>query len=100
MEQYNISAPVVGDERPHPLRKKRNQPEPQRHQWVDAWKAAKASSLKALVERTIECVHHYEEHTRARVRARRPSDEWHHLKRIDAIVCNLAHAVLLPPPTG
>jgi hypothetical protein len=24
----------------------------------------------------------------------------HHLRRVEAVICNLAHAALFPPPTG
>ena len=57
-------------------------------------------NLKTLVDRTVASVRHHEEHTKARIRARREVDERHHIRRIEAVVCNLAHAVLLPPPTG
>ena len=93
-------ASAPDSERPRTSRKKPKKPEPQRHQWFDAWKLAKGGGLRTLVERTVAFVRHHEQHTKARARARRPVDEAHHLKRIEAVVCNLAHAVLMPPPTG
>jgi hypothetical protein len=74
--------------------------QPQRHQWFDAWKTAKGDGPRRLVDATAAFLAHHEEHTKARARARRPDDQANHLKRIEAVVCNLAHAVLLPPPTG
>ena len=81
-------------------RKKPKRSEPQRHQWFDAWKVAKAGGLKALVDSTVQLISHHEARTRARTRARRAVDETHHLRRVEAVICNLAHAVLFPPPTG
>ncbi len=72
---------------------------PQRHQWFDAWKTAKGDGLKILVEATLAFVAHHEGHTKSRVRARRAVDDEHHRRRVEAVVCNLAHAVLIPPPT-
>jgi hypothetical protein len=73
---------------------------PARHQWFDPWKTATGANLKTLVDRTVASVRHHEEHTKARARARREVDERHHIRRIEAVICNLAHAVLLTPPTG
>src|SRR5262245_622365 len=72
----------------------------ERHQWFDPWKVAKGDNLKTLVETIAASVRRHEKDTDARSRARRKADERHHVRRIEAIVCNLAHAVLLPPPTG
>lgn len=73
---------------------------PERQQWFDPWKIAIRDNFKTLVEGTGASVRHHEEHTKARGRARRAADKRHHIRRIEAVVCNLAHAVLLPPPTG
>ena len=81
-------------------RRKPKRPAPQRHQWFDAWMMARGDGLKALVNDTVAFLDHHETHTRSRTRARKPRDQAHHLKRIEAVVCNLAHAVLAPPPTG
>jgi hypothetical protein len=76
-------------------------PKPEKHRWFDGWLRAKEDGgLRHLVERTIQLFEHHEEHTKARDRARRPDDQKAHLLRIEAIVCNLAYAVLEPPPTG
>jgi hypothetical protein len=82
------------------VRRKPRRPQPQRHQWFDAWKVAKGGGLKVLVENTLRSVQHHEGCTRARTRARKAVDDRHHRKRVEAVVCNLAHAVLLPPPSG
>jgi hypothetical protein len=81
-------------------RKIHSKPVPQRHQWFDPWKLAKGDNLKRLVDATLRFVDRHEGHTNARAKARRPLDETYHRKRIEAVVCNLAHAALLPPPTG
>jgi hypothetical protein len=79
---------------------KPKRPEPQRHQWFNAWLTARGGGLKALVGATVAILDNREKHTRARTRARKPLDQVHHLKRVEAVVCNLANAVLMPPPTG
>src|SRR5689334_6607727 len=80
--------------------RRRKKPEPQRHQWFDQWRIAKPGPLKTLVDSTAALVDHHERHTGTRKLARREQDHQHHIQRIEAIVCNLAHAVLLPPPGG
>lgn len=80
--------------------RRRKPQEPQRYQWFDQYLIAKPGPLKVLVENTVRFLDHHERHTGARKRARREQDHQHHLQRIEAIVCNLAHAVLLPPPGG
>ncbi|WBT39953.1 hypothetical protein [Hyphomicrobium sp. DMF-1] len=74
--------------------------EPLRYQWFDQHLIAKPGPLKVLVENTIRFLDHHERHIGARKRARREQDHQQHLQRIETIVCNLAHAVLLPPPGG
>src|SRR5262245_31205530 len=61
--------------------RKRRWTPPERHQWFDAWKIARGDNLKMLVESTVAFVHH-EQHTKARVRARRAVDETHHVRPI------------------
>src|SRR5262245_20849434 len=68
--------------------------EPQRHQWFDAWRTAKGGGLKVLVEATLAFVAHHEGYTKARRRARRPADGENHRRRVEAVVCALAHEVL------
>lgn len=80
--------------------RRRKKPEPQRYQWFDQWLIAKPGPLKELVDATVSFVDRHERHAGARKRARREHDHKHHVQRIEAIVCNLAHAVLLPPPQG
>jgi len=79
-----------------PRRRKKQQP--QRFQWFDQWRIARPGPLKSLVDSTVAFVDHHEHHIGARKRARRDQDHQHHIQRIEAIVCNLAHATLLPPP--
>ncbi|MGD9803444.1 MAG: hypothetical protein AB7E81_17715 [Hyphomicrobiaceae bacterium] len=81
-------------------RKKPKPPEPQKHLWFDGWMSANGSALKGLIEATTKFISHHEEHTGTRIRKRRPVDQAVHLRSIDALVCALAHAVLVPPPTG
>ncbi|HET6928374.1 MAG TPA: hypothetical protein VFI48_16095 [Hyphomicrobiaceae bacterium] len=73
---------------------------PERHQWFDPWKIANGNNLKALVNSTVISAQCHEAETKARARARRETDDRNHVRRIEAVVCNLAHAVLMPPPTG
>lgn len=73
---------------------------PQRYRWLDQWRIANAPPLQQLVEATIKFVDHHEQHTGRRTRARRKQDARNHRRRIEAIVCNLAYAVLMPPPQG
>jgi hypothetical protein len=74
--------------------------EPQRYRWFDDGLRADGENLKALIENTLRFLEHHERHTKARSRARRPADLAHHLARVEAIVCNLAYAVLQPPQNG
>ena len=79
------------------LSARRKRLDPQRYRWFDAWLRADGENLKALVEKTVRFLEHHEESTKARSRARRATDLAHHLARVEAIVCNLAYAVLQPP---
>mgnify|MGYP007011825325 CR=1 FL=1 len=81
--------------------RRRKQPrEPQRYQWFDQWLIAKPGPLKVLAENTIRFLDHHEEYTGKRKRARRALDQQSYHQRVETIVCNLARAVLLPPPKG
>ena len=95
----DISQTITPDHTSAPSRR-RKPLEPQRYQWFDQHLIAKPGPLKALVDATVTFVDHHERNTGARRRARRDRDHQHHLLRIETIVCNLAHAVLLPPPQG
>ena len=76
-------------------------PQPQKYRWFDQWLRAKEhGGSRRLVERTIGLLEHIETHTKARKRTRRATDLAAQHLRIEAIVCNLAYAVLEPPPTG
>ncbi|CCB63747.1 hypothetical protein [Hyphomicrobium sp. MC1] len=74
--------------------------QPQRYRWFDQWLAARPGPLRALVDTTVDFVQHHEEHTGKRKRARRRKDHEQHLQRLEAIICNLAYAVLSPPLGG
>jgi hypothetical protein len=100
VDQSDTSVALATASQSPPSRKKPKRPEPQRHQWFDAWKVANGGGLKTLVDSTVRLIGHHEDHTQARTRARKAVDEAHHLKRIEVVLCNLAHAVLVPPPTG
>jgi len=54
----------------------------------------------AMVHDALAMVEHHEQQTKSRVRARRANDQLHHEMRVEAVVCAIAHAVLVPPPTG
>ena len=100
MDQFDTSVAPTTAVQSTQSHKKPKRPEPQRHLWFDAWKVAKGGGLKALVDSTVRLISHHEARIRARTRARRAVDETHHLRRVEAVICNLAHAVLFPPPTG
>jgi hypothetical protein len=101
MDQLVSRGPALGvGAQPAASSKQSQKPRLQRHQWFDAWKTAKGGGLRSLVEATVNFLQHHEDYTDARTRARKPVDEANHLKRVEAVVCNLAHAVLMPPPTG
>jgi hypothetical protein len=76
-------------------------PEPKKHRWFDGWLRGKEDGgLRRLVENTTRFLDHHEEHTQTRKRGGRATDLSAHRLRVEAIVCNLAYAVLEPPPTG
>lgn len=72
---------------------------PQRHQWFDPWITAQGNA-KALVGATLNLIQEHEERTHVRARRRRQADQTLHIARVEAVICNLARSVLLPPPTG
>lgn len=69
---------------------------PVRHRWFDQWLIARSEPLKQLVGDITTLVEGCEQ----RLRARRPEDERHHRRMVEGVVCNLAYALLIPPPTG
>jgi hypothetical protein len=99
MDQPSNAGQLVSSIPPQP-RKKPEPPKPERHRWFDPWMIAKGRAAKALVQATHGLIQHYEKHISARTRRRRPIDEALHRKRVEAFICNLARAVLMPPPTG
>ncbi|MCK1745914.1 hypothetical protein IVA80_35415 [Bradyrhizobium sp. 139] len=71
-------------------------PRPTKHQWFDPWLIARGEPLKHLVRQVTALAQSQEQ----RQRARRPDDQRNHLRIIEGVVCNLAYAVISPPPTG
>jgi hypothetical protein len=78
------------------LKPSKKPPKPVQHRWFDRWLIARGEPLKQLVREIAQIVESREE----RERARRPDDERNHCSMVEAIVCNLAYAVLDPPLTG
>lgn len=71
-------------------------PKPVQHRWFDRWLIARGEPLKQFVGEITQIVRSREQ----RERARRPDDEKNHRRIVEGVVCNLAYAVLNPPPTG
>ncbi|GMO24660.1 hypothetical protein [Bradyrhizobium ottawaense] len=69
---------------------------PVKHRWFDQWLVARGEPLTRLVRKIRDGVEAHEK----RQRARRPDDQRKHLRIIEGVVCNLAYAVISPPPTG
>jgi hypothetical protein len=74
----------------------RKPPKPVQHRWFDPWLIARSEPLKQLVREIAQIV----ESREGRERARRPDDERNHCRMVEGIVCNVAYAMLDPPPTG
>lgn len=72
----------------------------QRPPWFDKWLGAGSPTATCLVEEAVALVAQLEHQTGARQRRRRPDDEANHRTIVEAIVSNLAYAVLLPHETG
>lgn len=73
---------------------------PARHRWLDEWQGASGPALVRLVGETVALLAQYEAETGARQRKRREADERRHRTAVEAVVANLAYAVLMPPETG
>lgn len=73
---------------------------PARHRWLDEWQGASGPALVRLVEETAALLAQHEAETGARQRKRREADERRHRTAVEAVVANLAYAVLMPPDTG
>jgi hypothetical protein len=69
---------------------------PVKHRWFDQWLVARGEPLTGLVRQIRDAFEAREK----RQRARRPEDQKNHLRIIEGVVCNLAYAVISPPPTG
>jgi len=73
---------------------------PARHRWFDEWQDASGPALRRLVDETAVRLGQLEATTGARQRKRRDGDQRRHLTAVEAVVANLAYAVLMPPETG
>lgn len=98
MKQDVLGPKALGNP-PEPLKRAKS-PAPERHRWLDQWLVAKGEPLRQLVAWVVVAVERIEKHERKRQRARRPDDQAKHVASIDALVSNLAYAVLMPPGTG
>lgn len=74
--------------------------QPERHHWFRPYLNARGQPAKALTEAVLDIVEHHEADCKLRKRARKAGDQELHERRVEAVVCNLARAVLCPPPTG
>ena len=59
---------------------------------------AKGDALRQFVDATLADVDQFEQAHHPRLRARRPADRESHEALVHALVVNLAHASLSPPP--
>lgn len=93
---YKTNGPET-DDKPQPHSSGRTKPpKPVQHRWFDQWLIARGEPLKQLVQKVTEFV----ETRQQRKRARRPDDQSNHRRAVEGVVCNLAYAILNPPPTG
>lgn len=79
---------------------KPRQSKPERHRWLDQWLVARGEPLRHLVQTSLRFLDHDETHRGLRRRLRRSVDLANYRRSVEIAVCNLAHAVLMPPPTG
>lgn len=70
----------------------------QRHRWFDKWLTAGSPEAQRLVDDALSLTGHHEAGTRKR--KRKPEDDRRHRVMVEAVVMNLAHAILSPPETG
>jgi hypothetical protein len=61
---------------------------------------AKGEPLRLLVAETLEAIDQFEQTHHPRLRARKAADRKSHESLVQALVVNLAHSVLSPPPGG
>jgi hypothetical protein len=73
---------------------------PVHHPWVRQWLVAKGDALRWLVADTQADIDRFEVAHHPRARARKVADRMSHEALAHALVVNLAHAVLDPPPGG
>jgi hypothetical protein len=84
--------------RPEVTKRPKRRPPPQRHQWVRQWMAARGKSLLSLIDQTLADVARFEETHHPRLRKRRAADRRSREDLLHALIANLAHASLSPPP--
>ena len=89
------AAPYLPRKRKAPPR-----PAPARHRWVRPWLIAQGDTLRQLAADTRVTIDQFEATHHPRLRVRRPADRISHEALVHAIVVNLAHSSLSPPPTG
>lgn len=66
------------------------------HRWFDRGMVAGSPNIRRVVEEGIALVARYDEQTKPRQRRRKARDEANHRSMVEAVICNLAHTVLLP----
>ena len=82
------------------MKAKSPRPQPTRHKWVRPWLTAHGDALRQLVAETLAAADKFEAEHFPRTRARRPADRESREALVRALVVNLAHAALSPPPSG
>jgi hypothetical protein len=75
-------------------------PPPALHKWVRPWLTATGEAMRQLAAETLAAVDRFEAEHYPRPRARRSADRKSREDLVHALVVNLAHSVLSPPPSG
>lgn len=75
-------------------------PPPARHKWVRPWLTANEEALGLLVAETVAAVNRFEAKYFPKKQVRRPAHRKSREDLVRALVVNLAHASLSPPPSG
>lgn len=73
---------------------------PERHVWFDDWMGIHGAALRKLCDGILNDIEAVEVAGGHRQRRRRPTDQAHHETAVEVVVANLAHAVVVPPPSG
>jgi len=82
------------------MKAKSPRPPPARHKWVRPWLTAHGHAIQQLVAETLAAADQFEAKHFPRTRARRAADRQSREALVRALVVNLAHASLSPPPSG